>query len=147
MLGPIQRRSDDFGDITVDVDLPTEELNNWLNYDYKYVRKLEQLAKDSFNRTRSADIIRNDLIHYLQQTLVDGALKLGNPYSGLALIALEDIDWDTVISPFVVEYEGPQYRDVEDEAETLLTEFDRALETIPGELPKQSPIDNAEWSF
>ena len=127
--GPVYRRSQDFG--ALPVDLPTEEINNWLNYDAAFVSQLDLLAKDVFKRTRNTELVRDSLIHFMQQYLVDEALKLRAPYQGLILITLEDVDWDNVVDPFVSEWGGPQYFDEEEEEKALFDYFDRALHAIP----------------
>jgi len=159
MRGPILRRSQDYGETpptdvedflempTIDVDLSTEELNKWLDYDANYVKALDKLALDTFKQTNSMDAVTNTLISYLQKTLVDGALKLSPPYQGLALIALEDVDWDNIVKPFATEawYGGPEYLDEEEAESAEFESLEHAIQEIP-DLPPPSTTQR-EWAF
>lgn len=140
--------------IPFSVDLHTEELLNWIQADGRYARKLQKLGDTVFKKYRSLEYVQEQLIATIQNDLVAGAQRLKDPYEGLVLIALNEVDWYALVAPLTQQYEGPEYFDEEEQMESL----ERALQQMETEYPPSNdystepqsvwnPPDQGEWDW
>lgn len=101
------------------INYETQAVRQFLDSNGRLNRKLQSLAKNTFNRTHSSAAVESALVDYLQSTVFSGARKLKEPYASLVSAALDNVYWESVVSAYLEAFTGPEYMSDDDELDAF----------------------------
>ncbi len=86
-------------------------LINYFINDRKIGDRVQAMLAKAINSGKHPDIIRQDLLEYFMNSVTSRMKKLGDPFYSLILLALDDVDWDSLADYYMDAYAGPQLWD------------------------------------